>query len=464
MKREPRRDRSRRFSRLRLRLAGVFALTFGVALAIVAALSLGWLLRESTRRLDTRLTALTGSVARAIRLEKREYPDSGLRAVVADVQHEWVVGPDSWIALDADGSVLASTADTAHTQRVLTLKPATAQLASPADLIQEDDDLRMVIRHEPAAGGLPAFTLVGLGSTEGIERDTELLLLALAIAMPLIAIVSLASGYLLSRWALRPADSLGRAIDALGPAAPTARLPIVEPADEIDELAWRFNALLDRLAESQQQNRSFVREAAHQIRTPLTLVRGEAEYALASPATDAVALRATLSRIERASSQMQRRVDELLLLAEAEAGARLEQRVPVELDAIVVDGVDLFRARAAQLDRGLAYGPLEPVTVLGDESLLREALLELLENACRHGRAGTPITVSVRRSADWVELMVESRRPPSDASVATAASTGLGQRIVRWIAEVHDGRFSIRHELTGEYTAVLGLPAATNST
>lgn len=462
MTRNASRAPGRRLSRVRLRLAGVFALTFGVALATVAALSLGWLLRESTQRLDDRLMALTASVARGIRLEKREYPDSGLRAVANDVQREWVVGPDSWLVLAANDSVVASTADSAHLQRVLRRRPTATRLTAPADLIQEDDDLRMVIRHEAAADGLPAFTLVGLGSTEGIERDTELLLLALAIATPLIALLSLASGYLLSRWALRPADALGRAIDALGPAAPSARLPITEPADEIDELAARFNALLDRLAASQAQNRNFVREAAHQIRTPLTLVRGEAEYALQAATTDAGVLQATLGRIERASRQMQRRVDELLLLAEAEAGARLEQRLPVELDTLVVDGVDLFRARAAQLDRSLAYGTLEPASVLGDEALLREALLELLENACRHGRAGTPITVSVRRSAGWVELRVDSRRPSTENN-PSLRSTGLGQRIVTWIAEAHDGRFMIRHEVTEDYAAVLTLPETSNS-
>lgn len=450
---------TRSLSRLRLRLAGTFSITFIAALACVAVFSLGWLWRESTRRLDRRLASLTESVSRAVRLEKQEYPDSGLGAVVADVHHEWVVGPDAWLLFDATGSLMASTADSAHTRRVVNAFGTSMIRDAATDLVQEDDDLRMVTRHIPATDGVPSYTLVAIGSTEGIERDTELLLLTLSIAAPLIAMLSLGSGYVLSRWALRPADRLGEAIDALGPAVPSARLPIAEPTDEIGELAQRFNALLDRLAVSQRQNRDFVREAAHQIRTPLTLVRGEAEHGIAMANPDVTELQATLSRIDRASRQMQRRVDELLLLAEAEAGARLEQRAPVELDALALEGVDLFRARAAQVTRSLAFGVIEPTTVLGDEALLREALLELLENACRHGETGTCITVSVRQTGDMAELFVESARATPDHVLADTASTGLGLRIVRWIAEVHDGQLTNTHDPSEHYTAILRLPA-----
>lgn len=450
-------------SRLRLRLAAVFTVTFVVALALVAAGSMGWLMHESTRRLDDRLAVLAVAVSRAIALEKAEYPDSGLAAVVDDVQREWVVGPDSWIVLDSAGVPLSATTDTTDRRRVLSAWRSAAGDGSPLDIQRDGDDLRVRSMTVPPREALPKYTILAVASTEGIEADAELLTLALALAAPLIALASLLGGYLLSRWALRPTETLGRAIDALGPTAIGTRLPVSDPPDEIGRLAQRFNALLERLATSQAQNREFVREAAHQIRTPLTLVRGEAELALEASSPNMGMLRDALGRIERASRQMQRRVDELFLLAEAEAGTVLEQRAPVDLDGLVVDGVDLFRARAAQFGQPIAYGALAPATVMGDQTLLNEALLELLENACRHGRTDSAIAVSVRLRDSWADLVVESQRPP-DASRGAPASTGLGQRIVRWIAEVHDGHFAVEHDASGCYTAVLTLPAtSTNS-
>ena len=97
---------------------------------------------------------------------------------------------------------------------------------------------------------------------------------------------------------------------------------------------------------------------------------------------------------------------------------------------------------------------------MGDEALLRESLLELLENACRHGRQGTTITVSVRCADEGVHLVVESQRRRTDPTGLESASTGLGQRIVRWIAGVHGGRFTVQHEPSEHYAAVLSLPVA----
>lgn len=448
-----------RVSRLRLRLSAAFTATFVLALAVVAAGSLGWIMRESTRRLDGRLAALGTAVSRAIFMRSVAYPDSGFAAIVDDVRRGWVVEPDGWIVLSSAGVPIAATMHPAIRARILAQLPNGLDGAPGRNVERDGDDLRVMSVPVPQHDRLPAYTILTVASTEPIERDAELLMIALAVAAPLIALVSLLGGYLLSRWALTPIDTLGRAIDALAPAAHGARLPVSAPPDEIGQLAMRFNALLDRLMTSQAQNLEFVREAAHQIRTPLTLVRGEAELARRSTSSEAPALREALARIERASHQMQRRVDELFLLAAAEAGATLEQRVPVEVDALALDGMDLFLARAAQAGQPMAFGTVEPATVLGDPSLLNEALLELLENACRHGRTDMPIVVSVQVCGPCVHLGVESYRL-MDAAAAMPASTGLGQRIVRWIADVHDGQFSVGHDQAGRYLATLALPLA----
>lgn len=448
------------FSHLRLRLAAAFTTTLILSLAVVAVGSFGWLLNESTRRLDDRLATLAVAASRTFELEKEEHPDWELSAVVRDIKREWVVERGDWIVLDTSGALVAATLDSALGARVLDSWSARSRAFEPLVVPYPGTEVRVMPVATPASAALPPYTVLTVAATDGIARDTQLLATAFAIALPLMALMSLGGGYWLSRWAMQPARTLGLAIDTLDPTSLVARLPVAEHADEISQLATRFNALLDRVAALRAQNREFIREAAHQIRTPLTLVRGESELALAASAPQVATLQDALSRVERASRQMQRRVDELLLLAEAEAGTVLEDLRPVELDALATDGVDLFRARAAQGGRPLRYGTIESARVLGDEALLGEALLELLENACRHGCEGTPITVSVRVRDQWADLAVASYRLSPSTAGTEPPSSGLGQRIVRWIADVHSGHFAVAQDAPGHYVATLTMPVA----
>ncbi|MGH7656117.1 MAG: sensor histidine kinase, partial [Gemmatimonadaceae bacterium] len=205
---------------------------------------------------------------------------------------------------------------------------------------------------------------------------------------------------------------------------------------------------LQRLDDVQRRNRGFIREAAHQIRTPLTLVLGEAGHELAATSTTPDRMRATLSRIRTAAEQMRRRVDELFLLAEAQAGEKVRLEDDVELDGLVLDCTDLMRERASSLGRSLAIGKAEHVVVRGSAPLLQEALVELIENACRHGSAGAPVTVSSAAAAGGATLEVTSGgeafvlAPRQD----TGAPDGLGLPIVEWIARAHGGELKIQRE------------------
>lgn len=451
----------RSLSRLRLRLAGAFAITFAVALVLVSTALLGWLWLESTGRMENRLESLTRGVEVAVGREGDETPDSSFAYVLEEVRRDWVMGPDGWILLDANGVVLTSHADSSITRAVA--EAARAHNQGSIEVPWRGQDLVVRSHIVPAKTPWPAYRVLGVANTEGIERDIENLALTLAVAAPLILLASLAGGYVMARRALQPIESLAASIDALDPHRGLTRVAIEEPVDELGHLATRFNALLDRLDAAFSQNRQFVREAAHQIRTPLTLVRGEAEHALAAPANRDAESLAVLRRIRTASEQMDRRVHDLFLLAEAEAGAVIERDELLELDGLAIEAVDLFRQRASQLGRTLAFGPVEPVAVRGNAGLLREALLELLENGCRYSAEGTAVCVSVVMDSAAGEgvLVVESEiAAPND--LRSPAREQLGQRIVRWIAEGHGGRFTaVSTPLAGRgarYRATIMLP------
>jgi two-component system sensor histidine kinase TctE len=130
-------------------------------------------------------------------------------------------------------------------------------------------------------------------------------------------------------------------------------------------------------------------------------------------------------------------VEDLLLLARADAGERSPLVDTVELDGLALEVVDLMRARASALGRQLELGTMDPVTVRGNAVLLREAVLELLENACRHGGASAPVRLSVFQ-ADG-SAIVAVANDPGAAAGARSPGDGLGLQVVEWIASEHGG-------------------------
>ena len=459
-----------RVSRLRLRLAAGFALAFAVGIGLLATGALAFLTRESTRRFDAHLDGVGHGLLAALTREHDEVPDSSLRFVVGEVVAEWPDNGDTFLVLDDSGAVMASRDPDGISARVLA--GVAAASTTRFDIDRDGSDLRArlfdstIVIAAASPSTRRAVRIVVFGSTEGIEADTELLGIAIVLGAPVILSASLLVGYLLAGRALAPVRQLTLDIANVAPTDLSRRLAPQHGDGELGALAAEFDALLGRLADAQKRNRQFVREAAHQIRTPLTLVLGEAELALdtvptvgtTEAETGAARLRATVSRIRTAAEQMRRRVDELFLLAEASAGevVRLEQRV--ELDGLVLECTDLMRARAAVTGHSLAIGEAEPVIVLGNAALLQEALLELIENACRHGVPCAPITVSCRAVQGRQEAVLEvlgdgaafsdiiAHGQPDNAQEQTH-DRGMGLSIVRWVAISHHGRFEVAHEV-----------------
>ena len=253
-------------------------------------------------------------------------------------------------------------------------------------------------------------------------------------------------------------DDLRTEIAALGAREGRARLASASREDEVGTVAVAFNQLLDTLGLAQQRNRSFVAKAAHQLRTPLTLVRGEADLALGTVDAPRDALLGALGRVARAAEQMHRRVDDLALVAEAQATRGLEVRAQLDLALVARDSADLMSHRLAATGMTIVVDAPESVVVQGDDRLLREAALELIENASRHGTPGSLVRVEVARGATSTCLVVESAGPAFDVpheslDGETHERQHLGLAIVRWIAEAHGGTLAI--ERRGERTRVV---------
>lgn len=421
-------------SRFRLRLAGSFVLAFLAGLLLLSLTLFFYSHRQSDRRFTQELATEGHEMVAAVGVEYGEKPFLGLDGAILEALSEWAERPEAFGIYTLDGRRVGTTGP-ANLVRWLP-----ARLAADGMSVTNYRPRRPHVRVVPVEASAPAIRVATAGTTRRLDGETEAFAFWLLASIPFTVLVSLVAGYLLSRRALTPVSHLEHAIGELGPDALDRRLPVNEPRDELDQLAARFNVLLDRLQNSQAQNQRFLEQAAHQIRTPLTLVLGEAELAL-ERAHSSEARGEALRRIRLAATQMRRRVEELLLLARASAGERVPRTDAVELDGLALECADLMRSRAHALGRRLELGVADPVVVIASEPLLREAVVELLENACRHGSDDAPVRLSVYREGD--HAVIEVANGSSEETVwhpEGATRHGLGLQVVRYIATEHGGK------------------------
>jgi signal transduction histidine kinase len=432
-------------SRLRLRLTAGFAVALFVGIAAMEVASYWYVTADGGHEFNERLKDAAASARTFIRRESgRILVDSNVFDGVQQALRDWRPSKLAFVVYDSSGARLASGGDSAMVRHI----PGVDQLPDVGDIDRIPLSNGLHLRY--ATDTVLGTRVVAAATTDVLRRRHGKFLLRVARLIPVVLLLALTIGYVLTRFALAPIDALGRAADAILPGEQAGRLPVNAQPDELDHLALRFNGLLDRIQALQEQSHRFVREVAHQIRTPLTLVLGEAELGLERTRTADEYVR-VLRRVHAAAGQMTHRVQDLLLLARMEAGERPPLRDVVELDALALEATDLFRGRAKALGQHLELHEIAPCELTGDEALLREALLELLENACRHGEPGSPVAVSVRRERDTVLLEVRNTGEPIplEHRIARRAeqdgrTSGLGLSIMRWIASVHGGELVIR--------------------
>jgi signal transduction histidine kinase len=430
-------------SRLRLQLAAWFAAAVLVAVSVVNFTLYAYLRRDAESRFTRQLRAAAQDVLAAVRREVVEKGESAAEAATSTLQ-EWPAGAEAFTIATADGQT--------HTRGSTALLGAIAQSAGARRIdevwaVRTSDGVRARLTVVSDTFSPPVRVVVAR-STKDIEELGELLGRWLLISIPGVTLFALVAGYLLARRALTPVRDMTAAITRIEPDDLTRRLPVRDPPDELDDLAAQFNDMLVRLTRARERNRAFIAQAAHQLKTPLTIVRGESELGL-DRTRDPEEYRVTLQRVRHAADQMARRVEGLFLLAQADAGERPALTDEVELDGLALETADLMRGRAQRAHRSLELDRVETAVAYGNAQLLREALLELLENALKHGGEGA-VRISAYNEGDRAHLVVASAGPPIETPTRPRVDGGgLGLSILRWIAAMHRG------ELT--YAAAAGI-------
>ncbi|MDE3153718.1 MAG: HAMP domain-containing protein [Acidobacteriota bacterium] len=318
-----------------------------------------------------------------------------------------------------------------------------------------------ILQQAHAHRGL-SYRLVVAEPLHDLASQREALRAGLLLVIPLALLLSAAGGWWLARQALRPLSVMATQAREITEHDLGSRLHTENPADELGTFARAFNDLLSRLEAALQGQRQFMADASHELRTPVSVARTTAEVTLDAPRRPEEDYREALDTIGRQMRRMTRMVDQMLVLARADAGMYRPQPSDFYLDELMAE---CARTAAVLARRGVTvlWQVADEVAFRGDEELLRQMVLNLLDNAVRHCRDGgcvrLTLTVERRDGGSGREAVIAVSDegpgiPPGDRErvferfvrldpARDSSGVGLGLSIARWVADVHGGSLTI---------------------
>jgi heavy metal sensor kinase len=297
---------------------------------------------------------------------------------------------------------------------------------------------------------------------EQIRRDLAAFLLVLAIGVPLAVMAASLAGYWLAGRALAPVARMTEEARSITAEHLDVRLPLPGPDDELGRLAATFNDLFARLERSFEQMRRFTADASHELRTPLTVIRSVGEVGLREP-LDETGYREIIGTMLEETDRLSLLTATLLELTRAEGGRGPVRREVIDLCEAVRDAAEFLGVLAEDKSVRIALDlPTAAPTVLGDRTVLHQALVNVIDNALKHSPPGATVTVAVQADAERAEVSVVDQGPgiapehrehvferfyradPSRNS--KTGGFGLGLAIARWAVEAHGGRIELESE------------------
>ncbi len=452
---------SRRLDRLRAAIRTVQGrITLGATLLVLAALTcaaIGLDLLLGATALDAFDEALVARAEDRARLVALEADPEALAATLGEEEFVVIYDASGSVAaaqgLDDPAGYLAPTSGTVQTQDVTIRK-----IEYGGTEVEVDTETLRVAAAATADGGL---VVVG-SETEQIERSRSVERTALAIGVPLLVLAAGLLAWRIVGAALRPVEALRRDVDEL--AGTGGRVGVPDTGDEIHDLAVTMNELLERTDAHQAEQRRFIADASHELKSPVANLRVVVET---SPALAAVPDEQAVLVGE--TERLQGLIDDLLFLARTEAGHGAA-RVSVALDDLVFDVVE--RVQPRESDLAIDVGGVEPTIVHGRAPALARVVANLVDNAVRH--ADRRIAVQVRAEDGRAVLAVgddgagipvadrervfERFTRLDDARTRGGGGSGLGLAIVRRIAEDHGGSVSIDRSSLGGAEVTVELP------
>ena len=334
--------------------------------------------------------------------------------------------------------------------------------------------VRFRLFRETVKIGNADYDLEVAASTQQFDRSLERFRELLYALAPLFLLLAAIGGHLLSRRALAPVDQLTHAARSIGAQDLSQRLLVPHTGDELERLAGTLNEMLGRLEAAFQRVTQFTADASHELRTPVSVMRTNAEITLRKPRSEAE-YREALSRILDESEKVSRMIEQLLLLARADSASGLlpmtRNNLAIAFESACREARILAEAKHLGFSESL---PESPLWVQGDPGSLERLFMILLDNAVKYTASGGKI--EVRLGSDDGFAIAEIRDTgtgiaPEDTSRVfdrfyradrsrsrESGGTGLGLAIGKWIAEAHRGEIRVESALGKGSTFQVRIP------
>lgn len=463
------------FRTLRFRLLLLFVASFAALLLTVAALTTELRRNDLLEDFDQRLAERARTAAERLRAE----PARPLGELLEQaIRVDTMLFADCYLQLtDLQGVVLARSANLGgHSLGLPSQKPVPAPDGLPASAAESISGerarqvdprapgLRVLTLRDDPPGHAPIYIQVA-SSLESVERRTDALRGVFYTVVPPALIAAGVLSWLLVQRSLSPIGRIAREARALTAAHLDRRIAMPSGRDEVAEMVQTINGMLERLEAAFRAQERFVANAAHELKTPLTVLLAEAQV-LAQRAREPQDYRTFAASVQDEARRLAQVTDSLLMLARADAGLPLPQMTSVSVNEAVTDAVQRCNAYAVERGvrivtrLGLPVGDAAEPTVRGDAELLRTMIDNLIRNAIRHSPGGAAVEVTIALDANHVRIAVRDHGPgvPQDATdqvferffqlhrdERAPAGTGLGLAIARGVARLHQGDIAVRN-------------------
>ncbi len=444
---------------IRIRLALWFFFIFAAAMFVLALLNV-WMVHSTILSLeDNELRERVLGVERFLASRPLNEPLSSLESAmtVYDVSHggKWlqVIGEDGrWIhrskAISALFPILDAPQKAGNRERFFEFSTGDVQVRALIAVIH--------------VHGRSYTVQTGMTITKRLHALGNFRLHLMALT-PIILLAAGVVGYFASYKALSPVAFITREARRISSKNLDARLPLLKTHDELADMTETLNQMLDRIDAGYRSVREFTANAAHELRTPLSLIRSEAEIALAFARSEAEN-REALEHIGAEAIRMGGLVDDLLALARTDAGVQSLSFQSLDLNQIVHTAATLWspQLRSSALELCVSVSN-EDALIWADRPSIERLVDILLENACKYSPQGGQIHMRTSGEPDAIVLSVadpgigisadhrskifERFYRANEGSEAGTPGSGLGLALARGIAEVHNARIEVRSEL-----------------
>lgn len=309
----------------------------------------------------------------------------------------------------------------------------------------------------------------GLMEVPEDELIIKNLILVVAVAMPAFILFATIGGYWIAKKAFKPLEDIISTADSINEASDlSARIDVPSGSNEFTRLAKTFDQMFTRLEQSFEAEKQFTSDASHELRTPISVIKGACEYALKYDETPEER-QETISMIHRQAVKMSGLVSQLLSMTRLEQGTEKANFEKINLTELTKS----ICTEQAYADRNVYFDAKNEISAFVDTTLITRLIQNLIDNAVKYGKADGHVWVSITENEHEIQLSVKDdgigipieeqskiwqRFYQVDASRTGDNGTGLGLSMVQKIAEIHGGYMSLKSEPLKGSNFVLHLP------